>query len=210
MALLRCSDGWPPSPARQTVDDVSRNEEANVPDAIKDGPAIETSAPQVQGKAPEQIAAGSAGPSAGDIVQQAKTHGTAAYGEVKDKALSAAESGKDAVADRLDSVAEAVHRSGEQLEGQQDWIAHLVERGADELASLASTLRTNDLRGLMGKLEDLAQRQPAVFVGAAMAAGFAAVRIGKVAVAGASKSDLPDMPDLSAKGSSAASSGETQ
>ena len=42
---------------------------------------------------------------------------------------------------------------------------------------------------------DLARRQPAVFVGAAMAAGFAAVRLGRVAVAGATQADLPHMPE---------------
>ena len=174
---------------------------ATMPGASKDAPAAGVTPPQAQGAAPVQSTTAKAGASVGEIAQQAKSQGAAAYDQVKDRALSAAESGKDAVADRLDNVAEAVQRSGEQLEGQQDWIAHLVERGADELGSLASTLRSNDLRGLMGKLEDLAQRQPAVFVGAAMAAGFAAVRIGKIAVAGASKADMPDMPDLSPESS---------
>ena len=92
-------------------------------------------------------------------------------------------------------MAGAVHRSGEQLEGQQDWLAQLVERGADELGNLASTVRSNDLRGLIGKLEDMARRQPVLFVGAAMAAGFASARLGKVAIAGASRSDLPTMKE---------------
>ena len=98
------------------------------------------------------------------------------------------------MADQLEDVTKAVHRSGEQLEGHQDFVAHLVERGAAELSTLASTLRSNHLRGLMGNLQDLAQRQPALFAGASLAAGFALARVGKVAVAGASKADLPTMP----------------
>jgi hypothetical protein len=131
-----------------------------------------------------------------DLVQDAQARGASLAGEVKDRALSAAESSKQGLAERLDDVAKAVHRSGEQLEGQQDWIAQLVERGADELGNLASALRTNDLQALLGKLEDLACRQPAVFVGAAMAAGFATVRLGKIAAAGASRQDLPKMPEV--------------
>jgi hypothetical protein len=114
---------------------------------------------------------------------------------VKESALSAAEQGKEGIASELDDVADAVHRSGEQLEGHQDWLATLVERGADELGELADTVRSNDLRGLMAKLEDLARSQPVLFFGAAMAAGFASARLGRVAVAGASRADLPKMPE---------------
>ncbi len=132
-----------------------------------------------------------------EVLRDAQGRGASLVGEVKGRAASAAETGKDGLADQLEDVAKALHRSGEQLEGHQDWIAHLVERGADELGTFASTLKTNDLQGLLSKLEGLAQRQPAVFVGAAMAAGFAAVRFGKVAVAGATRADLPNMPGAS-------------
>jgi hypothetical protein len=130
-----------------------------------------------------------------ELLKEAQTRGASVVGEVKDQAVSATHTAKDGIADRLDDVAKAIHSSGAKLEGHQDWIAHIVERGSRELGALASTLRTNDLHGLLGKLDDLARRQPAVFVGAAMAAGFAAVRLGRVAVAGATQSDLPHMPE---------------
>jgi len=140
-----------------------------------------------------------AGAAVKEMAQDASTRGAALAGEVagtvKDQVLSAAEESKDGMAGRLEDVAGAVHRSGEQLEGQQDWLAQLVERGADELGNLASTVRSNDLRGLVGKLEDIARRQPVLFVGAAMAVGFASARLGKVALAGASRSDLPTMKE---------------
>ncbi len=140
----------------------------------------------------------------GDAVQQvgsqAMQAGTDAIGQAKDvahdamgransvasaignKASSAAEAQKNQLADKLDDVAKAVHRSGEALEGQQDWAAHMIERGAAELRTLATTLRSNDLQGLLGDLSSLARRQPALFVGASMAAGFALTRVGRLAV----------------------------
>jgi hypothetical protein len=140
-----------------------------------------------------------AGAAVKEIAQDASSRGAALAGEVadnvKDQALSAVEEGKEGIAERLEDMAGAVHRSGEQLEGQQDWLAQLVERGADELGNLASTVRSNDLRGLISKLEGMARRQPVLFVGAAMAAGFAGARLGKVAIAGASRSDLPTMKE---------------
>jgi len=134
-----------------------------------------------------------------EMAQDASARGAALAGElagdVKEQVLSTAEEGKDEVAGRLEDIAGAVHRSGEQLKDEHDWLAQLVERGADELGNLASTVRSNDLRGLVGKLEDIARRQPVLFVGAAMAAGFASARLGKVAIAGTSRSDLPTIKE---------------
>lgn len=134
-----------------------------------------------------------------DLAQEAQARGGALVEEVENRAASAAQAQKEGLAGRLDDMAQAVHRSGEQLEGHQDWIAGLVERGADELTTLANTLRTNDLRSLLGNLEDLAKRQPALFVGASLAAGFALTRVGRVVASGASSADLPHAPDLSSE-----------
>ena len=131
-----------------------------------------------------------------DVVEEAKNRGGDLIATAQAGVTSAIEDHKGELADHLEEVADAVHRSGEQLEGHQDWIAHLVERGADELKSLAGTVRSNDLKGLLGNLEDLARRQPAIFVGASMAAGFAMVRLGKVAASGLSKDDLPSLPEV--------------
>ncbi|MGI4798200.1 MAG: hypothetical protein ACRYG8_29985 [Janthinobacterium lividum] len=126
-----------------------------------------------------------------DVAHDAQSRAASLASEVKDRVSSGAQTQKDQLADRLEDVAKAVHRSGEQLEGHQDWIAGLVERGADELGALARTLRTNDLQSIMGNLGRLARQEPALFAGASLAAGFALARVGRVAVAGASKTDLP-------------------
>ena len=128
-----------------------------------------------------------------DVAQDAQARATSLAGEVKDRVVSGAQTQQNQIADRLEDMAQAVHRSGEQLEGHQDWVAGLVERGADELGALARTLRTNDLQGILGNLGRLAQQQPALFAGASLAAGFALARVGRVAVAGASKADLPQI-----------------
>ena len=130
-----------------------------------------------------------------DVAQEAKGRAGDLAGEMKQQAAAAVTTQKDGLADRLEDVAKAVHKSGEQLEGHQDWIASLVERGADELGALANTLRTNDLQSLLGEVGSLARRQPALFAGLSLAAGFALARIGRVAVAGASQADLPTMPE---------------
>ena len=122
-----------------------------------------------------------------DIAHDAQARVTSLASAVEDQVTSTANTQKNSLADRLKDMAQAVHKSGEQLEGHQDWIAHLVEQGADELSSLATTLRTNDLQSLVGSLGSLAKRQPALFVGASMAAGFALARVGRIAVSGAAQ-----------------------
>jgi hypothetical protein len=150
-----------------------------------------------------------------DAVQQAKEvagdaqdRASSLLGAATQKASSVAEAQKENVAGYIDDVAKAVHRSGEQLEGHQDWVAHMVERGAAELSSLANTLRTNDLQSLMGDLGSLARRQPALFVGATMAAGFALARVGRLAASGgtASPDASPETAPAAAPPSNLASS----
>ena len=126
-----------------------------------------------------------------DVAHEAKSRAAAAIGAIGEQAGSVAEAQKANLAERLEDVAKAVHKSGEQLEGHQDWVAKLVEQGADELTSLATTLRSNDLQSLLGDLGSLARRQPALFVGASMAAGFALTRIGRLAVSGPSAATTP-------------------
>lgn len=166
--------------------------QTTIADNLGDLQQIGTAVRQVGAKAGQ--AGTDAMDQASDLAHEAHERGASLAGAIGERATSFATEQKGGLADTLEGVAKAVHKSGEQLEGQQDWIAHLVERGAAELSTLAETLRTNDLQSLFGSLSSLAQRQPALFVGASMAAGFAISRVGKVAVAGATKDDLPSLP----------------
>jgi len=173
----------------------------------KSGPAVTGTQPSIAEHGTESVAEKIADQARGvgaqaasvatDLAVEVRERGSSIAEDVKSRVLSTAEGQREGIADQIGGVAEALHRSGEQFKGNQEWVAHLVERGAGELGTLAETLRTNDLRGLMEKLQDLAKRQPAVFVGAAMAAGFATVRLGKIAVAGVTKADLPALPEMS-------------
>ena len=118
-----------------------------------------------------------------EVGHDAKARAGSLASAIGEQASSIGEAQKSGLADKLEDVARAVHRSGEQLEGHQDFVAHLVERGAAELSTLATTLRSNDLQSLLSDLGSLARRQPALFVGASMAAGFALTRIGRLAIA---------------------------
>ena len=159
------------------------------------GPGSPTQPPSAESPAEPSGTGGQIATAASDVARDAQSRAASLTGEAKNRLSSAAEDGKGEVADALDAMAGAVHKTAENIEGQ-DWLAQMVERGAGELGALANTLRGNDLQSLLGKLDELARGHPAIFVGAAMAIGFSAARLGKTVVAGASEADLPKMPEV--------------
>lgn len=135
--------------------------------------------------APQPDAFSQAAPSKVPLVDQAKQ-----------RIAGQATAGKEALAAQIEGFAGSVQRSGEQFAGKQDWIARAIGGGAQELNSLAQTLRQTDVSTLLTQVQSFAKRQPGVFAGASLAAGFALARLGKVAAVNASRSDLPTVPEV--------------
>lgn len=75
-------------------------------------------------------------------------------------------------ADSAQHAADAARQAARGLRGEEAWMAGLVEQGADRLTDLARTLRENDLRSLLTRVEEFARSQPVLFTGAAVALGF--------------------------------------
>lgn len=78
--------------------------------------------------------------------------------------------------DMLDQVAGAVRKSGDQLRSDQPQVAGFADTAAGEVEKAARFLREADLDMILQETESFARRQPAVFIGAALALGFAASR----------------------------------
>jgi hypothetical protein len=117
-------------------------------------------------------------------------------GQVKQRLTSSATDRKAGIADRLDEVAESLNKSSEQFAGKQDWIAGAVARGGTELGTLANSLRETDPADLLKQVQSFARRQPGLFIGASLVAGFAVARFGKVVATDVSSDDLPVMPEV--------------
>jgi len=115
---------------------------------------------------------------------------------IRQKASTAAESGKESLAARLEDVAQAARKSSQHFKGNQDWLAGAVDRGAAELNSLAIRLRQSDIRSMLSEARSFARRQPALFAGIALAAGFVVARFGRILAADLSPADLPSAPEM--------------
>jgi hypothetical protein len=97
--------------------------------------------------------------------------------QVKERGAAVAAEGKEFVAGQVEGVAVALRRTAEGLrdEGQGPF-AKYAERLADGIGRISSSLREQDFRGLYRKAEDFARREPALFIGGALALGFVAAR----------------------------------
>jgi hypothetical protein len=121
-----------------------------------------------------------------DVMDEARATGSTLKQEAKGltgslkEGLSAqARAQKDNVADRIGSVAERVHQTADDLRDREGWLAGLMDRGAQELDSIADDIRRSDVSSLLDSVEVFARRQPALFMGASVALGFALSRVAR-------------------------------
>ena len=125
----------------------------------------------------------------GDTSQRVKD----AAKTVKDTAATALERGKQLLgdaatkgADRATSSAEAtssaLRRAAADIEGDNRMIGTALRKGADTIERAAQSLQGGDLSRVVDDLNGFARRQPALFLGASVALGFALARVGKTAL----------------------------
>ena len=96
---------------------------------------------------------------------------------VKESATAQLTSQKDRGTDVLGSLAQAVRSSTEKLREQHhDVAAGYVEHAADQIDGWSRRLKEKDVEELLGDVQRLARRQPAVFIGSAFALGLVGAR----------------------------------
>ena len=120
------------------------------------------------------------------VQEQASGMTEAAKGAVAqagDQLRQKAEEHKNAGADYGAGVAGAIRRAAGELEGHIPQAGGYIRHVADQIDEASDALRRRDFNQLVSGVQDFARRQPAVFAGAAMIAGFVAVRFLKSATA---------------------------
>ena len=113
-----------------------------------------------------QEVAGQVQDQAGHLVDQARQ-----------AAMSQVTSQKDRAAGGLETAAGLLRGAGEQLRAlDQPTVAQYVDSAADRAQQFSDQLRTQDVGQLVEATERFARRQPMLFVGTALTAGFLATR----------------------------------
>ncbi len=159
------------------------------------------------GRAPDQgstrranrIVTGTGDPSAASVVPREGTTGTSdasaseqgagdrvkekaeeAVGQVQQQAKPRLEGQKDRAAEQMNGLAQALRQTGQQLQAQdQGTMGQYVNRGAEQIERMSGYLRQHDVDDLIHDAERFAQRQPALFLGGALALGLLGARFVK-------------------------------
>jgi hypothetical protein len=109
--------------------------------------------------------------------QAARSQAADLWDETRQKTRSALGEQKQAAASGIGDLAGALRNAARDVDdNQQEMLGRVVHSAADGLDRLSSTLRNKDVGTLVQDVESFARRQPAVFFGVAIAAGFLAVR----------------------------------
>jgi hypothetical protein len=104
-----------------------------------------------------------------------------------DKLMSSVEDQKTAGADFVGDMAGAIRRAAKEFTTVPQ-AAHYISLAADQIDSVSSAFRKRDIGQLVADVQGFARRQPTAFLGAAVLAGFAAVRFLKTSTASSGSS----------------------
>lgn len=97
-------------------------------------------------------------------------------GRVKEQGKQMAADAKDSAAGRVDSVADALHRTAGDLAGENAAAGRYVALAADQLQALGNRLRMRDIDGLIDDAQAMGRRSPGLLFAGAVAAGFLLAR----------------------------------
>jgi hypothetical protein len=124
--------------------------------------------------------------------QAVKDQAGAVFNDAKEMARGKIAEQQQTAANSLGSFAQALRKSAQEMQGdgQQAGVARIAQTAADGLERFSGALRNKDLDSMLRDAEQLARRQPVLFFGAAVAAGFLAVRFLKSSKAGTQMSEM--------------------
>lgn len=102
--------------------------------------------------------------------------------DVKHAAMQSADDVRTKAGDMGHTTASRFRELAGQVESDLPWLSGAFTRSAEGLDSVTNSLTRGDMSQTLNTLSDFARRQPAIFIGASVALGFALSRVGKTAL----------------------------
>ena len=134
-----------------------------------------------------------------DEVRNDTTASSGLMDKLRNGAVSQLDTQKARATDGVGSVAEAIRQSTQRLrDTQHDTIAGYVEQAVNSVERFADRVKEKDVSELVRDAQQFARRNPALFIGAAFAAGIVGARFLKSSAQSDSSSRRSD---ASARGS---------
>jgi hypothetical protein len=101
---------------------------------------------------------------------------------VKTQARGVMEDAQTRAADQSRTAAHTLREAAGGLNGELPWMKTALNKTADGFEHLTTALNRGDVGQALNAMSDFARRQPALFMGLSVAAGFALARVGKTAL----------------------------
>lgn len=117
-----------------------------------------------------------------DAARRIVDAGMSAVDQTKTAAQNVLHEGADKVADSTQAAAQTLRQAADEMPGDQSWIGAVLRKSAAGLETASKSISSGNVEGGLRELTHFAQRQPAVYLGAAFALGFALSRVGKTAI----------------------------
>jgi ElaB/YqjD/DUF883 family membrane-anchored ribosome-binding protein len=120
---------------------------------------------------------GNLGAATADLGKEAQEQVVNLTQQVRQQATDQLTSQKERAVDTLETVALLLHQAGEHAQ-QQDkaLLANYVDKAAQQVSTLSESLAQQDVTQIVQTTKDFARREPMLFVGGALAAGFLGAR----------------------------------
>jgi hypothetical protein len=99
----------------------------------------------------------------------------------KEAAAATVERGAERAKTSIDSATSALRRAADDVEVDNRWIGAALRKSAEGIERATASLDGGDLSRALDDLNGFARRNPAIFLGASVALGFALARVGKTA-----------------------------
>ncbi|MFZ2029655.1 MAG: hypothetical protein WAU68_05045 [Vitreimonas sp.] len=117
-----------------------------------------------------------------DAARRIKDSAESVADRAKTLATDTAAQSAQKIADKSQGVASSLRRAADDVEGEQAWLGAALRKSADGLETATRSLQGGDINRALQDLNGFAHRQPALFLGASLALGFALARVGKTAI----------------------------
>jgi hypothetical protein len=117
-----------------------------------------------------------------DSARRIKDSASTVIDRGKEAAASTVEQGAERVKTSADSAASALRRAAADVESDNRWIGSALRKSAEGIERASASLSGGDISTALDDLNGFARRNPAIFLGASLAVGFALARVGKTAI----------------------------
>jgi len=152
-------------------------------------PPIEESTDRIRTAADDTMSA--VKQTARETADTVKSAAHTATDAVKEKARTAMDDVQAEAAAQSRTASSTLRETAGRLDGELPWMKTALDRTADGFDHLTTALNRGDVGQALNGLSDFARRQPALFIGLSVAAGFALARVGKTAFEGVQDSAEP-------------------